>query len=358
MSALQKLRDKKKMQDLVESTKDISIKKKPKLDYLDESLVSEITDDEENNEFDVEDDFDGEANYDKNEEMNDNVDYVDENVLGEEKATKNHAMDNNIIMERDIILSVHFKNISKQFNIPDEDNRFDVQRSINSFWYKTTNKSGNDEIVLTAIQMLSEYNNFIRITNINDYITALINSNYLKFLSIATSSFIKTSTITNHTDIHHLYTIIFKNANDFLEKLSGRKTVKKIISDFDVRVPNVNDFINPPMNPDLIRFREFDKVLFSELHHDMGVANEYRYAPLLNNFVSIINSSLRSNTINWDKNILTIQNAPEITDIPILIRKMISIKRNKFSNFLKDDLIQILIEDPNLIKNIQPYLSI
>ena len=78
MSALQKLRDKRKTEDLVKATQNLSIKKRPKADYLDESFVSEITDDEENNEYDIEDNFEGDENYDNNEEM---IDYIDEDVL-------------------------------------------------------------------------------------------------------------------------------------------------------------------------------------------------------------------------------------------------------------------------------------
>ena len=364
MSALQKLRNKRKVEELVQATQNLSIKKRPKADYLDESLVSEITDNEENNEYDIEDNFEGQEDYDKNELI---IDYVDEDVLGEEKAAKNYMIDNRITFQNDIILSVYFKNICKQFGILDEDNRFDVQRAINSLLYKTRNKSINDEIVLTALEMFNQYNNFIKISSLSEFITILINIQYLKFPSITSSSFIDTSSITNVNDIHRLYSIIFKNANDFIEKLSGEK-LTKVISEFDIRKPITTEFINLQMNPDLIRHRDFDtpphgkldfspsSILFKELLEDITVINKFRYASILNHFVSIINLSSRTDSIKWDKSILDID-APEITDIPILIRKMISVQTKKYSNFEKDDLIQVLYENPNLITNIKKFFK-
>jgi hypothetical protein len=349
MSTLKKLKHAKDMEKLQKSMKSTTMKRPVKVDYLDESLVSEITDDEESNDYDI--NSDGEVDFDKNEET---IDYADEDVLGEEKAMKYHMMDNEMSFHNDIFLSVYFRNILEIFNIQEQDDRFDVQRTINSYLMKTKLKSTNDEIVITAIEMFNKYN--VKTNDFTDYIKTLVTNKYLKFPGINTSSFIDTKVTTNDTSqIYNYYNIIFENATEFIENFTGERKQIKIKNNYDERIFNKDMLINPPMNPELIRFRDFSPELFDELRQDIMQANKFRYAPLLNNFVEIINKSSRSTTINWSTDIVPIQNKPEITNIPIIIRNLISINTNKFSGYTKDHVIIILTENPKLIKNIKNF---
>ena len=353
MNALKKIKHQKSVKELEKATSALSMRKSVKADYLDESFVSEITQEEENNDFDNAINSDGEIDFDNNQEL---IDYVDDEEIGEEKASKNHMIDNQMSFSFDIILSTHFRNICRIFNITEQDDRFSIQKSINSYLVKTQLKSVNDEVVITALEIFDNYPEYTRLTSIKEYIKVLIDKKYLKFPGITTSSFIKISS-NDPLKIYELYIEIFGNAKDFIQKLSGKNYQQKTIGKYDERIFNESIMINPPMNPDIIKYREFSLELFTELQNDMSQAYTYKFSPLLHYVVDIISLSARATTINWSTDIVPIQNKPEITNIPIILRNLISMKMNKWSSFTKDDLIQVLMENPKLIKNIKNFLK-
>jgi hypothetical protein len=329
------------------------------IDYLDEVFLSEITDENDQEELDQEDNFDGEMDYDNNIEMNDNS----EELISEENVSKQYMLDNSIAIHNGIVLSLYLKNVLKILNLQEADQDIYItQRIINEYLEKTKNKSLNDEIVMTAIICFDYYHTGL---SLQDLINKLVSKKYLKFVGINTSSFINTEVLTNNVvDITVLYTIIFKNAIEFVEKISGNKIKTTIINEIqqretrnikDVRIFDPTDYINPPMNPDSINYRYFSPELFTELQDNMSNINLYTFAPMLNHFVQIINNSGRADVIDWSIEIVPVQNKQHITNIPIIIRNLISVNMKKFSKFTKSDLIAILIENPNLIKNIKNF---
>jgi hypothetical protein len=328
------------------------------IDYLDEVFLSEITDENDQEELDQEDNFDGEMDYDNNIEMNDYIET--ENLISEENVSKQYLADNSMVIHNSIILSLYLKKVLKILNLQEDEDSYTTQKIINQYLEKTRNKSLNDEIILTAIVVFQEYH--IGLT-LQELIDTLVSNRYLKSAGMNTSSFINMELLTNNrVDITALYNIIFKNVIEFVEKISGIKTtIKNEIQQRETRnIRNVHvfdptDYINPPMNPNSINPRNFPPELFTELQDNMSNINLYTFAPMLNHFVQIINNSGRALTIDWSLEIVPVQNKQHITNIPIIIRNLISVNMKKFSKFTKSDLISVLIENQNLIKNIKNF---
>jgi hypothetical protein len=350
MSTLQKIKDKKAKEALDLEQKMSSLSLQPNAMTTEQDFLSEI--EEEIETHDIDDDFDKEISGD----YDDSFDLTEE-MAGEEKASKNYMMDNSISTETNVVLSSYFKKLMTLFLIPDMDNQYNVQQSIRSYLKASKNKSLNDESVITAIVVLYEYTKFIKeklgaITN-KKFIEYLIEQKYLKFASLSSSSFLDVKLITKENkNSNELYFTLFNNANKFIHNF---ETMNIQSENNSKKNENLVQIIATPMNPDLIFLKEFDNNLFTELKNNIKDIYDDKYVKLLSYFTSIINSSGKSTEIVWNKRIVPINVRPDITNTPIIIRNLISMKLKKYNNFTKEDLAEVLLMQPELVINIRNF---